>query len=365
VVVESLKRPFSALAPEEQRRLRRSRPPRTIVPMLATLTDRHFSDPGWIFERKLDGVRCLAFRSGERVRIVSRNALDMTATWPEITAALAKQPCGDFVVDGEIVAFDGKATSFSRLQGRLGVRNPGREVIAAVPVELYVFDVLHADGYDTTALSQLARKQLLSKLLRFGRNIRYTEHRAEHGLEFLDAACSAGWEGLIAKKADAPYVSQRSRNWLKFKCEAGQELVIGGYTDPQGARSGFGALLVGYYDRGKLHYAGKVGTGYSHEMLRTLSQKLRRLARPTCPFATTPRERGAHWVEPELVGEFGFTEWTADGKLRHPRFFGLRADKKATSVRRERASLAVRSERSKSGAARPATRTATRRGTAA
>ena len=304
--------------------------------MLATLSAKHFSDPEWIFERKLDGVRCLAYRQGDRVRLMSRNGLDIGGAYPELLHALARERSNDFIADGEIVAFDGKATSFSRLQKRHGVRLPDGSLVASTPVFLYLFDILHLDGFSTTSLSQLARKKLLKDALHFRDPIRYTAHRARHGEKFLAEACRQGWEGLIAKKAAAPYVHKRSRDWLKFKCVAGQELVIGGYTDPQGARSGFGALLVGHYERGALRYAGKVGTGFDHETLRKLSAKFRRIARTTCPFDPAPRLPGAHWVAPELVGEFGFTEWTSDGKLRHPRFLGLRTDKKASSVRRER-----------------------------
>lgn len=327
---------FAAAGAEELSGLRRAKPPRWVSPMLATLTEKHFSDPDWIFERKLDGVRCLAFRDNDGLRLMSRNRLEMSSYYPELAAAFARQPSSDFIVDGEIVAFEGKATSFSRLQGRLGVRNPGKALIAAVPVHFYLFDLLRLDGFDTTKLSQLTRKKLLRKALRFRDPLRYTEHRAEYGLRFLEKACRDGWEGLIAKRADASYVHRRSRDWLKFKCLLRQELVIAGYTDPQGARLGFGALLVGYYERGRLRYAGKVGTGYDQEMLRRLGARLRRLERRTCPFEPAPRVPRAHWVAPELVGEFGFTEWTLDGKLRHPRFHGLRPDKSAASVRRER-----------------------------
>lgn len=327
---------FARLNDSKRAKLRKQKQPHWLQPMLATLTAKHFSDPDWIFERKLDGVRCIAFRRGDTVRLISRNALDMTASYPEIAAALARQRCDDFIVDGELVAMDGKATSFSQLQSRLGVRAPDKALIAAVPVYLYLFDVMHVDGHAATALPQLDRKELLRGMLRFRDPLRYTDHRAEHGEKFLKEACRDGWEGLIAKDAAAPYIHKRSRSWLKFKCVSGQELVIGGYTDPQGSREGFGALLVGYYERGALRYAGKVGTGYDHETLRKLTAKLTRLGRSACPFATTPREPRVHWVSPELVGEFGFTEWTGDGKLRHPRFLGLRADKKATSVRRER-----------------------------
>ncbi|HEY2774627.1 MAG TPA: non-homologous end-joining DNA ligase [Candidatus Binatia bacterium] len=303
--------------------------------MLATLVTRHFSDPAWIFERKLDGVRCLAFRHGGELHLKSRNGHDITATWPEIARELAAERRSDFIIDGEIVAFEGRTTSFSRLQGRMGVRRPAPSLVEAIPAVYYVFDVLRLDGNDTRALAQRERKHLLEHALRFRDPVRYSDHRDTHGERYLEEACRKGWEGLIAKRADAPYVSRRSRDWLKFKCSAGQELVIGGYTDPRGSRSSFGALLVGYYERGELHYAGKVGTGFDEKMLQRLGSMLKRRGRATCPFRDTPREAGAHWVTPELVGQFSFTEWTRDGKLRHPSFLGLRSDKTALDVRRE------------------------------
>ncbi|HYB99921.1 MAG TPA: non-homologous end-joining DNA ligase [Candidatus Limnocylindrales bacterium] len=327
---------WNALAESERALLRKKRQPPWMEPMLATLTDEHFSDPGWIYERKLDGVRCLAFRCGDRVRLYSRNRRDMSATYPELVRALSRQRCGDFIVDGEIVAMDGKATSFARLQARMGVADPGPALVRAVPVHLYLFDIPFFDGFDTTRLPVTARKKLLARALRFGGALAYTEHRAEHGVTFLEEACRQGWEGLIAKLASGTYACRRSRDWLKFKCLARQELVIGGYTDPTGARTSFGALLVGYYERGRLRYAGKVGTGFTAATLESLGAKLRRLTTDRCPFEPAPRVRGAHWARPALVGEFGFTEWTNDGKLRHPRFYGLRTDKKAGDVRRER-----------------------------
>ncbi|MCB9787685.1 MAG: ATP-dependent DNA ligase [Deltaproteobacteria bacterium] len=304
--------------------------------MLATLTDERFSDPGWIYERKLDGVRCLAFRHGEELRLMSRNQKPMNATWPELVDALAAQPARDFVVDGEIVAFDGALTSFSRLQGRIGVRSEDEARARGVAVHLYVFDLLHLDGWDLCGLALRDRKRLLKAALSFDGRLRFVAHRNEDGEAWLEEACAKGWEGLIAKDASSEYVHSRSRAWLKFKCAHGQELVIAGYTEPKGSRRGFGALLVGYYEDGALRYAGKVGTGFDDQTLEAMSRRLRRLERKTSPFEDAVREPGAHFVTPELVGEFGFTEWTRSGKLRHPRFLGLREDKGASEVRRER-----------------------------
>lgn len=304
--------------------------------MLATLTDERFSDPDWIFERKLDGVRCLTFRDGGSPRLFSRNRRLLNDTYPELAEALNRQRTGRFIVDGEIVALRGGITSFERLQGRMGLSDPVRARASGIPVFYYLFDLLWLDGYDVTGLELLDRKRALRAALSFGGPIRYAEHRLREGEQFYREVCARGLEGLIAKRASSPYVHGRSGDWLKFKCVAEQELVIGGWTDPEGGRAEFGALLVGYYQDGALVYAGKVGTGYDEATLRDLGARLRRLARSSSPFDRgRPPERGTHWVQPKLVAQFGFTEWTRDGKLRHPRYLGLRNDKPAREVVRE------------------------------
>jgi bifunctional non-homologous end joining protein LigD len=298
--------------------------------MKAVLWDEPFSDPGWIFERKLDGVRCLAHRDGgSTIRLFSRTARSMNADYPELVKALDAEPCQDFVVDGEVVAFDRRGvTSFSRLQRR------GRERVA---VFFYLFDVLRLDGQDVRDLPLRERKARLRHALRFEGPVRFSPHRNDHGEEMFAEACRKGLEGVMAKRADSPYRSTRSSDWRKLKCHAEQELVIGGYTAPQGSRTDFGALLVGYWEDGRLSYAGKVGTGFDQETLRDLGKRLRDLERPDSPFVDIhPIPRGTHWVEPELVGQIAFTEWTRDGRLRHPRFLGLRTDKAARDVVRER-----------------------------
>ncbi|MGH2822196.1 MAG: non-homologous end-joining DNA ligase, partial [Thermoleophilaceae bacterium] len=237
----------------------------------------------------------------------------------------------DFVVDGEVVAFAGGITSFSRLQRR------GRE---RVSVFLYVFDLLRHESRDVRGLPLRERKALLRRALRFEGPLRLSPHRNQHGERLFRDACRQGLEGLIAKRADSPYRSgARSRDWLKLKCHAEQELVIGGFTAPQGSRTDFGALLVGYWEGGELRYAGKVGTGFGRATLETLGRKLRELEHDDPPFADVhPIPRGTHWVEPELVAQIGFAEWTRDGRLRHPRYLGLRDDKPAREVVRERPS---------------------------
>jgi bifunctional non-homologous end joining protein LigD len=296
-------------------------------PMKAVLTDEPFSDPAWIYERKLDGIRCLAYRHGDEVRLESRIGRSRNESFPDLVEALRAERTSDFVVDGEVVAFEGSRTSFQRLQQGRG------------PVFYYVFDILRLDGEDVTARPVRERKALLRDALGFHGAVRFTPHRNRDGEAYFKDACRKGWEGLIAKRADSPYVQRRSRDWLKFKCSMEQELVIGGYTEPRGGRTEFGALLVGYYEGDSLRYAGKVGTGFGHETLRTLGARMRELERDTPPFDRVHRvPRGTHWVEPELVGQIAFTEWTDDGRLRHPRYLGLRDDKPAREVVRERPS---------------------------
>ncbi len=300
--------------------------------MRALLTDQAFSDPDWIFERKLDGIRCLAHRSrSQGVRLLSRTDRSMNAEYPGVVSALETEPAADFVLDGELVAFDDRGiTSFSRLQRR------GRERMA---IFLYVFDVLRLDGEDLRGLPLRERKARLRSAFSLGGPLRFTPHRNEHGERLFVEACRRGLEGLIAKRADSPYRATRSRDWLKLKCHAEQELVIGGFTAPQGSRTEFGALLVGHYEGDALVYAGKVGTGFGQATLAELGASMRSLERERSPFARVhPIPRGTHWVEPELVAQIGFTEWTRDGRLRHPRFLGLRDDKPARKVVRERPS---------------------------
>ncbi len=310
--------------------------PDWVDPMLATLTDRPFSDPGWIYERKLDGVRVLAFKDGEDVQLYSRNRKDQNVRYPELVEALEALD-GSFVVDGEVVAFEGSVTSFSKLQDRSQIQSAEEARASDVDVFYYLFDIMHLNGRDVTAVALRHRKHLLREALDHADPIRFTTHRNEEGETYLEEACRDGWEGLIAKDASSPYLHSRSRKWLKLKCVHQQELVIGGFTEPEGERIGFGALLVGYYDGGDLVYAGKVGTGYNHETLRRLRDRMDSLERETRPFDEPAeiREKDVHWITPELVGEFGFTEWTDHGKLRHPRFLGLREDKAPEDVVRE------------------------------
>ncbi|GAA4536766.1 non-homologous end-joining DNA ligase [Mycobacterium paraffinicum] len=323
--------------PDEVRSLLHDEPvPDWRPPTLATLTDKRFSDPRWVFERKFDGMRCLAFRDGARVRLLSRNRQPLNGTYPELVDALAAQHTTRFVLDGEVVAFEGRRTSFARLQGRLGITDPELARASPVRVFYYVFDLLHLDGKSTVDAPLLWRKRLLRNAIEFGGPLRYTPHRVTDGLAAYRAACERGDEGVIAKLAESTYDGGRSKNWLKFKCVRDQEFVVGGYTSPKGSRIELGALLLGYYEGRELVYAGKVGTGFDEATLHRLHERLSAITRETPPFTRgLVREAGAHWARPELVVQIGFTEWTRDGKLRHPRYLGVRTDKDAGEVVRE------------------------------
>jgi DNA ligase D-like protein (predicted ligase) len=340
---------FPNLEPDERRAMEEAAPPEKPRPMLAVLAAETFSDPGWIFERKLDGERILAVLAGSEVRLLSRNGRVVTDTYPELSEALGerwKEVGGGtrppLVLDGEVVAFSHGVTSFARLQERMKIKDPEEARESGVKVFYYLFDILHLGDYSLKKLPLRTRKQILQTTLSFRDPLRFTAHRNEDGEAFHHEACEKGWEGVMAKKADATYQSTRSRDWLKFKCVNRQEMVIGGYTEPGGSRKGFGALLVGYHEEegGKLRYAGKVGTGFDDDTLNRLHKLLKSRERKTPPFSTDggslPQD-GVHWVTPNLVGQFGFTEWTEAGKLRHPRFLGLRRDKDPEEVVREEA----------------------------
>ena len=269
--------------------------------MAPTLTQERFSGPEWIFERKLDGIRLLSYRKGGNVRLVSRNRLLQNASYPEVVEAVASLPLREVILDGEATG----------VWGRQG------------PVGYHVFDILWLDGRDATSLPLEERRALLAKL-DFRSPLRRV--RSLHGPEPWTRACREGWEGVIAKRRDSRYEPRRSPHWLKMKCEVTEDLVVGGFTEPQGARVGLGALLVGYYDSGELVFAGKVGTGFDRKLLLSLRARLDALEIAKAPFtrATGLPVLRAHWVRPEIRVRVGFIEWTSHGKLRHPRFLGLR-----------------------------------------
>jgi bifunctional non-homologous end joining protein LigD len=303
--------------------------------MKAVLTSRPFSDPNWVFERKLDGERCGGLRRDGQVHLLSRTGKTLDRAYPELVDALSVGG-PDLLVDGEIVAFERGRTSFARLQKRMQIRDPALARRSRVAVYYYLFDLLELGGEDLRSLPLLERKAKLRDNLAFGGRLRFTTYRRRDGFSAFTSACLRGWEGVVAKRADSPYSPARSRNWLKLKCQHGQELVIGGWTAPKGSRKRLGALLVGYYTPdGSLRYAGKVGTGFDDETLERLGRALERRERDRSPFQSGGPPRDARWAQPELVAEVAFAEWTRDGKLRQPRYQGLRDDKPAREVVRE------------------------------
>ena len=275
--------------------------------MAATLTQERFTGPEWIFERKYDGIRMLAFKNGKDIRLLSRNRLPQNC--PAIAEAIANLPVRDVILDGEIT-WTRPATAY------------------------YVFDILWLDGRDVTSLPLVERRELLKTL-----SLRSPLQRVStlNDPKPWERACSEGWEGVIAKRRDSLYEHRRSPHWLKMKCEASQEFVVGGFTDPQGSRTGLGALLVGYFENEDFVFAGKVGTGFDTKLLLSLRAQLDKLEIPKPPFTKSiglPRIR-AHWVRPEVIVQIAFIEWTVHGKLRHPRLLGVRTDKSPREVVRE------------------------------
>jgi DNA ligase D-like protein (predicted ligase) len=295
--------------------------PDWVVPMAATLTDKRFTGPDWIFERKLDGIRLLAFKQGAKVQLYSRNRLLQSN--PPLAEAIAKLPVKDAILDGEVTGVWGPPTM--------------READMAKRMAYHVFDLLWVNGRDLMERPLSERRAELANL-----PLRRPLHRVDalDDPEPWDRACREGWEGVIAKRLDAPYEHRRSPHWLKMKCEASQELVVGGFTDPQGGRVGLGALLVGFYEGNEFVFAGKVGTGFNTKLLLDLRARLDAIEIDTPPFtkaAGLPRLR-AHWVKPAIVVQVAFTEWTVYGKLRHPKLLGIRTDKKPREVVREQPS---------------------------
>jgi bifunctional non-homologous end joining protein LigD len=299
---------------------------------LATLVDTVPSGPDWLFEMKYDGYRCLAAVAGDDVRLFTRNGLDWTDKFGALVEPLRKLKIGSALIDGEICAFDDKGrTDFSTLKNVLS--GGGR-------LEYFAFDLLEADGEDITRLPLIERKEKLEKLLaKSTRNdpVQYSSHIRGHGQKVLDAMCRDGHEGVIAKDPKSIYRGERTKAWLKIKCLKRQEFVIGGWS-PSTKRRGFASLLLGTWEKGKLFYRGRVGTGFSQDLLMELDQKLAKLTRKTNPFEAVPRDRarGAHWVEPQLVAEIAYTELTSDDILRHPSFIGLRGDKPGKEVKMEK-----------------------------
>ncbi|MGH2405627.1 MAG: DNA ligase D [bacterium] len=306
---------------------------------LATLAEAPFSGKEWLFEVKYDGVRVLAEREGDQVTLYGRNGQTITERYPELIAPLRALPVDRYIIDGEIAAFDEDARpSFQRLQARMHLTKPRdiEQAAAAVPVVGIFFDCLAMDGYDLRRLPLVQRKAMLGLLVPPLGTVRYGDHVVEEGEAFYEAASAARLEGIVAKKATSSYTGTRSRDWIKIKCLRAQEFVIGGYTDPQGSRGYFGALHLGLYDGARLVYVSKVGSGFDDKLLKGIWERLQPLRRDTSPFeAGGPVGRGHHWVEPRVVCEVRFAEWTAENGIRHPVFLGLRDDKRPEECRFE------------------------------
>jgi DNA ligase D-like protein (predicted ligase) len=296
--------------------------PEWLDPMAATLTQERFSGSDWLFERKFDGIRLLAYKNGSEVRLYSRNRLPQNL--PPLAAAIARLPVDQIILDGE-VTWD----------------QPSPDGGTGMQSGYHVFDILWLNGHNVTMLPLEDRHALL-KDLPFTAPIRRVQLLDDP--EPWARARREGWEGVIAKRRGSPYEHRRSKHWLKMKCELSQELVVGGFTDPQGVRVGLGALLVGYYEGDDFVFAGKIGTGFDTKLLLDLRRRLDALEIATPPFTRAvglPRLR-AHWVRPAIVVQVGFIEWTGNDKLRHPRLLGVRYDGNAEEIVRERGTKAAR-----------------------
>jgi bifunctional non-homologous end joining protein LigD len=313
--------------------------PSEIHPMLATLVEKPFDDPQWIYEVKWDGYRAVAFVRDARAALVSRNQNDLTDEFPEIAAALGALRAESAIVDGEVVALDEEGRpSFSLMQQRTGMTSPGKRgpKNRALPIVYYAFDLLYLDGYNLMAVELERRKELLKQMIPADKGfIRYSDHYPEHGAQLYAVARDKGLEGIVAKLRTGHYVQKRSREWLKIKITRRQECVIAGYTDPRGARENFGSIVLGLYDEsGKLRHVGNAGSGFTEATHAALWKRLKELQTDKNPFGEKIEStRRPHWVRPELVAEIKFSEWTHEGerggiKMRAPIYQGLRFDKK-------------------------------------
>jgi bifunctional non-homologous end joining protein LigD len=308
--------------------------PDFIPPQLATLVPAPPSGDAWLHELKFDGYRMVCHLDRGKARFWSRNQKDWTEKFPNLSKALKAFPANTAILDGEVVVVDKSGrTSFQKLQQSMKG--------GAATFIFQIFDLVYLDGYNLTRVPLQERKTLLEDLLAGADAkgpLRYSDHVVGNGDRFFKQACEYGIEGIVSKLADSVYESTRSRSWLKVKCIKRQEFAIVGYTPSKKDFPGFGSLILGVYEKGKLVYSGRVGTGFSIKQRLELQKKLDRISQPAMPFATKPKDpglRGAHWAKPELVAEVEFTEWTEEGSIRHPSFKGLREDKKATEIVRE------------------------------
>jgi bifunctional non-homologous end joining protein LigD len=321
--------------------------PRAIRPMLAAIIDKPFDDDAWLYEIKWDGYRAIAFLDGKSLRLVSRNQNDLTAAYPELHSLPEHMQARTAILDGEVVALDEQGrSSFSLMQQRTGVGEGARRIRRTrddIPVVYYVFDVLYADGYDVTQVDLEKRKQLLASILQPNDLIRYSDHYIGNGIALFEAAAQRGLEGIIAKRRRSFYEQKRSSDWLKIKIVKRQECVIGGYTEPRGARENFGSIVLGLYDdQGRLIPVGQAGSGFNEQTHGDMWKRLHALETDRNPFfGKVESDRRVHFVKPALVAEIKFSDWTHEGqsgavKMRAPVFQGLRLDKKARECKFER-----------------------------
>ena len=318
--------------------------PRNVTPMLATLVDAPFDDPAWLFEVKWDGYRAIASIDAEgKVTLTSRNGLDLLERFHELSAIGTAFRSLPVIVDGEICALDAAGrSSFQALQ-QVDVAARVTKNASRIPLTFVAFDLLYADGRDLRDVPLVERKTRLEELIVPGHAVMYSKHIAGEGKAVFALAQREGLEGIIGKRCDSAYRMARSHDWFKMKAKHEEEFVIGGWTEPKGSRSEFGALLLGYYEGGKLVFSGQVGTGFNAKLLRAIGAELRKRERKTSPFVEVPRMKPEpHFVKPDLVAQIAFAEWTGDGLLRQPVFLGLRADKDASAVTRERAQPSLR-----------------------
>jgi bifunctional non-homologous end joining protein LigD len=329
------KRQASPIHVGEVHGARKAAMPSRMAPMLATLTERPFSDPDWIFEIKWDGVRVLAWIADGALTLRSRTGGEITAQYPELKSLPEAFHAKQAILDGEIVALDARGHSdFELLQQRMHVRNPSANLAAQIPVTYFVFDLLYCDGYDFRESPLLERKQLLQRLLRTSDRFRYSDHQREHGNELLELAKEQGLEGIVAKRADSRYVSERSANWVKLKTTKTVDAVVGGWTARRSPDAPFGSLLLGLYDGKKMRFIGHVGSGFDGKKQQDIAGKLKGHATSTCPFDVVPEtNEKAFWAAPSLVARVKFSGWTRENRLRHPVFLALRGDARPEDCR--------------------------------
>jgi bifunctional non-homologous end joining protein LigD len=324
--------PKAAMLKELCQGAKRIAMPAAIKPMLATLVDDPFSDPDWLFETKWDGVRAICFIRNGKARFISRNQIEMTLQYPELANIGESVRGSSAILDGEIVALDQNGVSrFQLLQPRLGRKNAGeiKRLAATTRIAFYVFDLLYLDGFDLTGCKLIDRKARLEGILKSSKNIRYSDHIIGEGNKLFEEVAKVPLEGMIAKRMDSTYAQRRSADWLKVKTIQQSEVVIGGYTEPRNSREYFGALVVGLYSNGKLNYVAHTGGGFNHQTLAETYKLMQPLKTKDSPFVDKPKtNEPVQWVKPKLVAQVKFSEWTADGRMRHPVFLGLRHDKK-------------------------------------